>query len=320
VSIEIMAEVWKHAPCRGGELLFVLALADQAGDEDRCAWPGMKMLMERTRSSRRSVYNYADTLQRQQVIEQITPEEAPKRWRPSRHGGHETTLWRIRPVEEWLDADADSHHTGAESAPQGSSTSTGRGATSAQVGCNPLHQNQQEPPDRKNNSTATQQSRSSRHASRARDDSGWDDPAARVFAKDQEPDDSEPGERPRTARSHGPDSAWALNGYYRQAVFVAGTGRVGNTNDGAMRKFFAEARRCGVRPATLRAMVDCFVEDPQLFNRTRTHRWKVFIANAPMLQERANNIIGVAPMEAGKEQFGGAIPKKVLDEILAEAG
>jgi hypothetical protein len=172
---------------------------------------------------------------------------------------------------------------------------------------------------RKNNSQTSSGSRSSRRASRARDDSGWDDPAAAVFATEQEPDDPA-HDNPRSPGKRNPDSAWSLNGYYRQAVFVAGTGRVGNTNDGAMRKFFAEARRCGVRPSTLRAMVDCFVEDPQLFNRARTHRWKVFIANAPMLQERASNIIGVEPMEPGKEQFGGAIPKKVLDEILAEAG
>lgn len=180
--------------------------------------------------------------------------------------------------------------------------------------------------NRKKNSTATQQSPSSRRAARARDDSGWSDPAAAVFASEQEDDDSAPGSRPRRGRNHGPDSAWALNGYYRQAVFIAGTGRVGNTNDGAMRKFFAEALRCKVPADVLRMMVDCFVEDPQLFNRAKGHRWKVFIANAPLLQQRAERIATTARMmdpEAEvplEQQFGGAIPQHVLDAILAEAG
>jgi len=181
-----------------------------------------------------------------------------------------------------------------------------------------------EPPTRtaRNRKTkTTTSSRSSRRAARAREEheAEWSDPAAEVFAKEQEPDDSEPGARPRVARNHGPDSAWGLNGYYRNKVFLAGQGRVGNTNDGAMRKFFAEARRVGVRPETLRAMVDAFVEDPQLFNKARTHRWKVFIANAPLLQERADNLIGCVPVEPGKEQFGGAIPQSVLDKILKDA-
>lgn len=114
----------------------------------------------------------------------------------------------------------------------------------------------------------------------------------------------------------GPDSAWGLNGYYRQQVFVAGSGRVGNTNDGAMRKFFAEAKRCGVTAEELRMMVDSFVEDPQLFNRTATARWKVFIANAPLLQSRAEETHGVRQMAAKGEQTRG-VPQHILDQILA---
>lgn len=173
--------------------------------------------------------------------------------------------------------------------------------------------------NRKKDNQTSSGSRSSRRAARERDEAGWTDPAAAVFAKQQ--DDGGPDTiNPRG----GPDSAWNLNGYYREKVFLAGTGRVGNTNDGAMRKFFAEARRCGVKPETLRSMVDCFVEDPQLFNRTRQHRWKVFIANAPLLQDRAEVYLSVGRISdenpGGIRVASGAIPQAVLDEILAEAG
>lgn len=174
----------------------------------------------------------------------------------------------------------------------------------------------------KKNSTASQKS-PSRRASRARaeDTAEWSDPAAAVFAKEQEP--VEPTENAPAKRS--PDSAWGLNGYYRQHVFVAGTGRVGNVNDGAMRRFFAEAKRAGVPADTLRSMVDCFVDDPHLFNRTRTHRWKTFIANAPMLQDRAESAAYITsendtrtPVDRTSSVKG--VPKHILDEILAEAG
>lgn len=181
-----------------------------------------------------------------------------------------------------------------------------------------------EPPSRtsrnKKNSTASQKS-PSRRASRARaeDTAEWSDPAAAVFAKEQVAPT-------KGATRGGPDSAWALNGYYRQTVFIAGSGRVGNTNDGAMRKYFAEAKRVGVPADTLRKMVDCFVEDQHLFNRTRTHRWKVFIANAPLLQDRAENLVryiqgegdDIVPIRPSGPR--GSVPKAVLDKILAEAG
>jgi hypothetical protein len=286
---------------------FVLLILADMADEYGLCWPSKSTIAERTGYNLSTVKRTMRELSAEQVL--VTEPHWMSNGKQTSNsvrlclGGRGVT---VTPPEDDTDDDGSNGSRGVTTTPRG-------GHTDPDV----------EPPtrtSRKNNSQTSSGSCSSRRASRARDDSGWDDPAAEVFAKEQEPDDSEPGSRPRTARNHGPDTAWALNGYYRQAVFVAGTGRVGNTNDGAMRKFFAEARRCGVRPATLRAMVDCFVDDPQLFNRARTHRWKVFIANAPLLQERADNIIGVAPMEEGKEHFGGAIPKAVLDEILAEAG
>jgi len=65
------------------------------------------------------------------------------------------------------------------------------------------------------------------------------------------------------------------------------------------------------------------VDDPQLFNRVKGHRWKTFIANAPLLQQRAERLLSTMDPESELEpaqQFGGAIPQAVLDKILAEAG
>ena len=175
---------------------------------------------------------------------------------------------------------------------------------------------------KKNNNQTSSGSRPSRRAARERDEAEWSDPAAKVFASAQEPDGMEHAPR-RVTRSA--DSAWGLNGYYREQVFLHGRGRVGNTNDGAMRKFFASARKVGVSADVLRSMVDCFVADPQLFDRAKGNRWRVFIANAALLQERAERtrLVATASDDSPggvRSGFGGAIPQSVLDEILAEAG
>lgn len=98
-----MAEVWDHAPVKGGALLFLLALADQAGDSDRCAWPGVKQLQHRARCSERSAYDYAAELQECGVLSRLEGDERPDRY--SRKKGRETTCWRINPVAEWRGAE-----------------------------------------------------------------------------------------------------------------------------------------------------------------------------------------------------------------------
>lgn len=95
-----MSEVWDSAPVKGGALLFLLALADQAGDEDRCAWPGAKQLQIRARAGRSTVYEYAALLEQKRVIERVEGDDRPLRYR--RMPGRETTVWRIRPTEDWV--------------------------------------------------------------------------------------------------------------------------------------------------------------------------------------------------------------------------
>jgi hypothetical protein len=337
VSIKIMAEVWDNAPSTGGELLFLLALADQAGDFDRCAWPGMKQLMSRTRSSRRSVYRYAEALQAKQIIVQVDAAEARKkipRYRGQGHGGHETVIWRILSIEEWgslwisgetsqvveWGANLTPHvDDAAQDAKERVDEPWGARKSRSEVSPAALEPSTTTTTNKKKTSTASQQSPSSRRAARARDEgqAGWDDPAAAVFAKQQVDDDGDRPDKPK--RTQGPDSAWSLNGYYREQVFLAGKGRVGNTNDGAMRRFFAEAKRAGVPADTLRGMVDAFVADDRLFNKTRTSRWRVFIANASTLQQWAEQSAETATDRTGEDEISG-VPQHILDAILAEAG
>lgn len=169
----------------------------------------------------------------------------------------------------------------------------------------------------KKTSSTTSTTSSSRRASRRRgaEEGGWVDPTAAVFAEEQEDDPD-----PAPTRGRGPDSAWSLNGYFRDKVFVAGKGRLGDTNDAAMRKFFADAKRQGIPAEVLRIMVDEFVEDDRLFSEARS-RWRVFISNAARLQESAQVTFGVREITGGADdtpKFGGAIPQSVLDAVLSK--
>lgn len=55
MSIEAMNWVWKHSKHKGSERLLLLALADNARDEDFIAWPGLAKLREKTLLSERNV-------------------------------------------------------------------------------------------------------------------------------------------------------------------------------------------------------------------------------------------------------------------------
>lgn len=55
MSIKVMTWVWDHAPVAGTELLLMLAIADQADDHGRNAWPSVQTLAQRTRLDQRTV-------------------------------------------------------------------------------------------------------------------------------------------------------------------------------------------------------------------------------------------------------------------------
>lgn len=55
MSIKVMTWVWDHSPAAGTDLLMLLAIADQANDAGRDAWPSIKTLAQRTRLDQRTV-------------------------------------------------------------------------------------------------------------------------------------------------------------------------------------------------------------------------------------------------------------------------
>ena len=63
LSIKIMSEVWEHSKLRGSQLLLLLALADNAKDETREAWPGTAYLARKTRLSVRAIHRLISELE-----------------------------------------------------------------------------------------------------------------------------------------------------------------------------------------------------------------------------------------------------------------
>ena len=56
MSIKIMNRVWQKSKCKGTDLLLLLALADNAGDDGYC-WPGIEYLAHKIRMTPQSVIN-----------------------------------------------------------------------------------------------------------------------------------------------------------------------------------------------------------------------------------------------------------------------
>jgi DnaD/phage-associated family protein len=63
MSIKRMTAVWDHSKARGAQLLLLLAIADNAGDEG-LAWPGLEELAKRTRVKKRAVIDQIEKLEK----------------------------------------------------------------------------------------------------------------------------------------------------------------------------------------------------------------------------------------------------------------
>jgi hypothetical protein len=84
MSISVMTTVWQRAPVESGELLLLLALADNSKDSGR-SWPGVKYLAKKARMSRRNVQLCLRKLERSGMIS-VVP-----------HGGRNgTNAYRIQ--------------------------------------------------------------------------------------------------------------------------------------------------------------------------------------------------------------------------------
>ncbi len=62
MSIKVMTRVWDESDHKGSELLLLLALADNAREEDSRAWPGLTTLTKKTRLSSKTVRRKLATL------------------------------------------------------------------------------------------------------------------------------------------------------------------------------------------------------------------------------------------------------------------
>jgi hypothetical protein len=89
MSAEVSGWVWKNAPVKSGELVVLLALADNAHDDGGGAYPKQATLAEKSRMSSRQVRNCLKSLEAKGLIE---PQGTTQ-------GG--VTVWRIRMEEDF---------------------------------------------------------------------------------------------------------------------------------------------------------------------------------------------------------------------------
>ena len=73
MSIRVQSEVWEHSSQKGGALLVLLALADNANNETHLAWPSVRDLARRSRMSERQVRNILRQLEAAKEIRCIEP-------------------------------------------------------------------------------------------------------------------------------------------------------------------------------------------------------------------------------------------------------
>lgn len=90
MSIKVMQEVWEHAPVSSGEMMVLLALADNADDERRECYPGIPYLARKARLGERQVRNCIRSLEDKGIITHR---------RAASHVG--TNVYRIEPRSAW---------------------------------------------------------------------------------------------------------------------------------------------------------------------------------------------------------------------------
>ena len=90
MSKDIETEVWNFAPVSSGNLLILLALADNADTTSRLAWPGVPSLARRARVSERQAKRCIKALQKVGLIT-VKPNASPLK----------TNLYCITPPHSW---------------------------------------------------------------------------------------------------------------------------------------------------------------------------------------------------------------------------
>lgn len=102
-----MSEVWAAPPVGGSQLLVLLALADNADDDRRYAWPSVTTLARKTRLSERSVQRALRDLEDAQIIATVKPGGRTEE-------GNRATVYRVEEVGRQIDTPpvgGDTHDT-----------------------------------------------------------------------------------------------------------------------------------------------------------------------------------------------------------------
>lgn len=116
MSVRVSTWVWHETTAAGSDLLVLLALADCANDDGEC-FPGVEVLVDKTRMSRATVFRRLDALEEGGLLERI------------RRGNRQSNVYRIR--VPWAGVTASTKHSGAPDPTSQSETSpTSHPATS----------------------------------------------------------------------------------------------------------------------------------------------------------------------------------------------
>lgn len=82
MSVRVSTWVWHETTASGSDLLVLLALADSANDDGEC-WPGVDVLVDKTRMSRATVFRRLDALEAAGLLER------------DRRGKRQTNVYRV---------------------------------------------------------------------------------------------------------------------------------------------------------------------------------------------------------------------------------
>lgn len=288
MSVRHVANVLDHAPVSGNDLLLLIVIANQAGDDHDCMWLSVEKMCQRARLSRATAYRCLESLHEAGILEYVPDEEEPPESR-----NYPSVVRRIRPVSEWGKKQPRSNSEGGSQIetrlrmrPEVTSTSTSnRSSTATQSQISPVaggvttHRR----PVQKGWDAIKPVKPSKRQqrlaAQRADDDLDFSQVLAREAADEAVTDAPEPVE-PRTRtrrrrRSVGPAEGLAI--MFARKVPESDMDVPGGTNKAALAAQFAAWRREGFEDSQIEAMIAAYFE-PTFQRRNHLPAWKDFLA------------------------------------------
>lgn len=267
MSVKVMGEAWK-APCDGNELLQILAMADAADEEYRMTWVGVKFLMERTHTSRATVYRAWTSLTEKKIIRPATDEERRLRGAPAA-----AKVWVILPPEEWLSQsetpDLSQNETPTVSRVR-QNRLTGETITVSRTRTRTV---------RTPTATAVKEITVSE---------GWDDEPTTEDLRYRQRIKVAPRQAGKTTAAR-KWNASTLAREFRDKVKVAHPKALDPANVAALSGTFKRWLDEGVEPETILAMINLFVKDER-YIRPRIPIWKSFLSSREQILDDVNRV------------------------------